>query len=42
MGILTLGAGIGSAITLSATGRDAEAAVTALAALVADRFGEDE
>jgi phosphocarrier protein len=42
MGILTLGAGIGSTITLSATGRDAEAAVHALAALVADRFGEDE
>ncbi len=42
MGILTLGAGRGTTITVSATGRDAEAAVTALAALVADRFGEDE
>ena len=42
MGILTLGAGRGTTITVSATGRDAEAAVDALAALVANRFGEDE
>jgi phosphocarrier protein HPr len=42
MGILTLGAGIGSTITLAAKGEDAEAAITALATLVADRFGEDE
>ena len=42
MGILTLGAGIGSTITLAARGEDAEAAITALATLVADRFGEDE
>ena len=42
MGILTLGAGKGTIITVSATGRDAEAAVEALAVLVADRFGEDE
>jgi phosphocarrier protein len=42
MGILTLGAAMGSTITLSATGPDAEKAVAALAALVADRFGEDE
>ena len=42
MGILTLGAGKGTTITVAATGRDAEAAVEALAALVADRFGEDE
>ena len=42
MGILTLGAGRGSVITVSAKGRDAAAAVEALAALVANRFGEDE
>ena len=42
MGILTLGAGIGSTITLTAKGDDAEAALEALCALVADRFGEDE
>ena len=42
MGILTLGAGIGSTITLAAKGEDSEAAITALATLVADRFGEDE
>ena len=39
MGILTLGAGMGSTITVSATGSDAQAALTALAALIADRFG---
>ena len=42
MGILTLGAAMGSTITVSATGNEAEAALNALAALVADRFGEDE
>ncbi len=42
MGILTLGAGKGTIITVAATGRDAAAAVDALAVLVADRFGEDE
>ena len=42
MGILTLGAGLGSSITVSARGPDAKAAIEALAALVADRFGEDE
>ena len=42
MGILTLGAGIGSKITLAAKGEDAEVAITALVTLVADRFGEDE
>ncbi len=42
MAILTLGAGQGSAITVSAEGRDAQAVVDALAALVANRFGEDE
>jgi phosphocarrier protein len=42
MGILTLGAAMGSTITVSAVGADAEAALDAIAALVAGRFGEDE
>ena len=42
MGILTLGAGRGTSITVSAMGREATAVVEALAALVANRFGEDE
>lgn len=42
MGILTLGAAQGSVITVSASGPDAERVVDALAALLADRFGEDE
>jgi phosphocarrier protein HPr len=42
MGILTLGAGVGSTITVSASGRDARAALDALAELVSNRFGEDE
>jgi phosphocarrier protein len=42
MGILTLGAGLGSTITVAAIGSDAEAALEALATLVANRFGEDE
>ncbi len=41
MGLMMLGAGIGSEITVSAEGREAEAALEALAALVASRFGED-
>ena len=42
MGILTLGAGLGSTITVSASGAEAQEALAALAALVSDRFGEDE
>ena len=42
MGILTLGAGIGSTVLVSAEGRQAEAVLDALAVLVADKFGEDE
>src|SRR5580692_4753431 len=42
MGILTLGAAMGSTITVSAIGADAEAALEAIATLVASRFGEDE
>ena len=42
MGILTLGAGQGSTITVSAEGPEAVEALGALEALVANRFGEDE
>lgn len=42
MGILTLGAGIGATIHVAATGPEAEAAVGAIAELVASKFGEDE
>jgi phosphocarrier protein len=42
MGILTLGAGLGSTITVSATGLEAKAALDALEDLIANRFGEDE
>jgi phosphocarrier protein HPr len=42
MGILTLGAGLGSTITVAARGAQAREALDALTALVADRFGEDE
>lgn len=42
MGILTLGAGIGSTILVTAEGPQAEAALDALARLVSDKFGEDE
>ena len=42
MGILTLGAGLGSTITVSAIGSDACQALDALEALVSGRFGEEE
>ena len=42
MGILTLGAGNGSSIIVTSEGPQAEAALEAIAALVANRFGEDE
>ena len=42
MGILTLGAGMGTDITVNASGPQAEAALAAIAALVANRFGEDD
>lgn len=42
MGILTLGAGIGMTITVTATGAEAKQALDAIEALVADRFGEEE
>ena len=42
MGILTLGAGIGSTITVSARGAQAQEALQGIGALIANRFGEDE
>ena len=42
MGILTLGAGLGSTITVFASGAEAGVALGALDELVANRFGEDE
>jgi phosphocarrier protein HPr len=42
MGILTLGAGIGSTITVIASGAQAREALDALAELISNRFGEDE
>lgn len=42
MGILTLGAGVGSTITLTAKGREAAEVLDAVGALVAERFGEDD
>lgn len=41
MGLMMLGAGIGSEITVSASGRQALAALDALEALIASKFGED-
>lgn len=41
MGLMMLGAGIGSQITLHAQGPEAAAALEALSILVADKFGED-
>ena len=42
MGLMMLAAGPGVTITVSATGKDAAAAVEALCALVSSRFGEDD
>ena len=42
MGLMMLAAGPGGCIDISARGADAEAAIAALVALVAARFGEDE
>ena len=41
MGLMMLGAALGDAIVISADGDGAEDAVTALAALVEAKFGED-
>ena len=40
MGLLMLAAGIGSDIEVETEGREAEALMEAIAALVADKFGE--
>jgi phosphocarrier protein len=42
MGVLMLVASKGTTITVSADGDDADEAVAALRALVADRFGEEQ
>lgn len=42
MGLMMLAAAPGSTITISATGKDAAAAVEALCDLIARRFGEDD
>jgi phosphocarrier protein len=42
MGLMMLAAAIGTSVTVRATGPEAAAAVDAVAALVADRFGEGE
>jgi phosphocarrier protein HPr len=42
MGILTLGAGLGSTITVTSRGTQAEEALDALTLLVDNRFGEEE
>jgi len=42
MGLMMLAAGPGTTITIACSGKDARAAMDALSALVADRFGEEE
>ena len=42
MGVMMLAAGKGSEVLIEAEGADAEAALAALIALIADRFGEGE
>ncbi|MGL5446029.1 MAG: HPr family phosphocarrier protein [Rhabdaerophilum sp.] len=42
MGLLTLAAAQGTSITVQAKGAQAQAAMDALTALLANRFGEDE
>jgi phosphocarrier protein HPr len=42
MGLMMLSAGPGTTIVVSATGRQAEAAVAALAELVGNKFNEEE
>ncbi|WP_180899380.1 HPr family phosphocarrier protein [Martelella soudanensis] len=41
MGLMMLAAGINSTILVSAAGAEAEPALDAIEALIADRFGED-
>jgi phosphocarrier protein HPr len=42
MGVMMLAAGQGSEVLIEAEGADADAALAALMALIADRFGEGE
>ena len=42
MGVMMLAAGKGSRVKLEAQGADADAALKALTALIANRFGENE
>ena len=42
MGLMMLAAGIGTSITVTAIGREAQEVIAALDALVSTRFGEDE
>jgi len=42
MGVMMLAAGKGSTVRIEAEGADADAALQALTALIADRFGEGE
>ncbi|WP_020177457.1 HPr family phosphocarrier protein [Methylopila sp. M107] len=42
MGLMMLAAGIGTTIEIAADGPDAEEAVEAITALLANRFGEEE
>jgi phosphocarrier protein HPr len=41
MGLMMLAAGPGTTVTVSATGPEAQAAVDAIAALIADKFNEE-
>ena len=42
MGVMMLAAGKGASVTLEADGEDAEAALAAVARLIAEKFGEGE
>lgn len=42
MGVMMLAAGKGASITVETEGDEAQAALEAVLALIADRFGEDE
>ncbi|HJS38973.1 MAG TPA: HPr family phosphocarrier protein [Burkholderiales bacterium] len=42
MGVMMLAAGKGASVLVEAQGEDADAALAALRALIADRFGEGE
>ncbi|WP_022722773.1 HPr family phosphocarrier protein [Rhodopseudomonas sp. B29] len=42
MGLMMLAAGIGTSVTIAATGREAQQAVDALTELMSSKFGEEE